>query len=173
MFRSERPHDAHRPTPRETAEEWGGRIAAVRDAPPDWFLLVGRQSTDHHLCHLDLDYHLGREFTAVVQTSRPLPPGHRIDSRTTPESQLANFLANSGRSTFDPRTEPFPAFEGSGTGLLRLDGAPVRVEVHHGHGCRSALIPELPGQAGYVIVTAFDEYWDAASDLVLRPPTTF
>ncbi|MER7843635.1 hypothetical protein ABTZ03_06760 [Kitasatospora sp. NPDC096077] len=173
MFRSDRPRHFHRPTPRETAEEWGGRIAAVRDAPSDWFFLVGRQSTNDYLCHLDLNYHLGREFIAIVQTSRPLPAVHRISSTTTPESQLDNFLINSDRFDFDPRNGRLPVVDGTSTGELRLDGTPVPVEIQHGSGCRSALIPELPGQSGYVIVTAPDEHWEALSDLVLRAPTTF
>lgn len=173
MFRSDRPRQFHLPTPRETAEEWGGRIAAVRDAPPDWFFLVGRQSTDHYLCHININYHQDREFLASVQTSRPLPPEHRIRSFTTPESELANFLANSDRFDFDPRTGRRPAVERTSAGELRLDGTPVPAEIHHSLGCRSALVPELPGQPGYLIVTAPDEHWEAVTDLVLRPPTTF
>ncbi|MEU4119663.1 hypothetical protein AB0F71_34845 [Kitasatospora sp. NPDC028055] len=176
MFYSDRPHDAHRrhrPTPRGTAEEWGGRIATVRETPPAWFFLVGRQSTNGYLCHIDLNYHRGREFLAIVQTSRPLPPEHRIGSVTTPQSQLANFLANSDRFDYDPRTGQLPAVERTSTDVLRLDGTPVPVEIHHGLGCRSALIPALPDQSGYVIVTAPDEHWEAVTELVLRPPTTF
>ncbi|MFF9642534.1 hypothetical protein [Kitasatospora aureofaciens] len=50
---------------------------------------------------------------------------------------------------------------------------PVAVETHHSTGGRSALIPELPGRQGYVIVTAPDEHWDAVTDPVLRLPTDF
>ncbi|GHF41370.1 hypothetical protein GCM10018790_18760 [Kitasatospora xanthocidica] len=171
MYRDDRPRELRIPTDRETAEEWGERIAVLRDAPPGWFVLLGRQSTNDYLCHLDLDYHLGREFIAIVQTSRPLPPVHRIGSVTTPESQLGNFLANSGR--IDPRTMLGPLDTVTSTGELRLDGTPTPVEIHHSHGCRSALLPRLPSQQGYVIVTAPDEHWPAVTDLALASPSAF
>ncbi|MDH6709415.1 hypothetical protein P3T27_006161 [Kitasatospora sp. MAA19] len=171
MFRSNRPRTFHLPTPRETAEEWSERIAVLRDAPPGWFVLLGRMASDGYLCHLDLNYHLDREFVAIVQTSRPVPDSHRVKSVTTPESQLANFLANSDR--IDPRAPWTPLDSGPTTGELRLNGERVPVEVLHSHGCRSALVPQLPGQDGYVIVTAPDEHWDTVLDLVLQPPTAF
>ncbi|MFF0415173.1 hypothetical protein ACFYUY_32630 [Kitasatospora sp. NPDC004745] len=171
MFRSDRPHDRHDrhvPADRQTAEEWGGRIAVLRDPPPGWFALLGRQSSDGHLCHLDLNYHLGRELVAIVQTSRPVPEHHRVKSSTTPESQLSNFLGNSDR--LDPSVGPAPIDAPPTPGLVRLDGEAVPVEVQHSLGCLSALVPRLPGQQGYVIVTAPAEHWAAVTDLVLRRP---
>ncbi|MEV7930112.1 MULTISPECIES: hypothetical protein [unclassified Kitasatospora] len=172
MFRSSEPRKFHIPTDRETAEEWGGRIAVLRDAPPEWFVLLGRMGSDGYLCHVDLNYHLKRELIAIVQTSRPVPDGFRVKSLTTPGSQLFNFLGNSGR--IDPRHHLGPLDpESISAGEIRLDGEPVPVEIHHSHGCRSALIPRLPGQEGYVIVTAPDEHWTSVLDLLLQPPSAF
>ncbi|MFD8703949.1 hypothetical protein ACFV1W_15220 [Kitasatospora sp. NPDC059648] len=50
---------------------------------------------------------------------------------------------------------------------------PAPVEIHHSRGCHSALIPELPGRQGHVIVTAPDEHRDAVADPALHPPADF
>ncbi|MEU6971669.1 hypothetical protein AB0A71_28820 [Kitasatospora aureofaciens] len=86
-----------------------------------------------------------------------------------------NFLANSDRFDFDPRTGPISAPPGGPptTGELRPGGVPVAVGLRHSTGCRSALIPELPGRQGHVIATAPDEHGDAVTDPVLRPPADF
>ncbi|MGW3232396.1 hypothetical protein [Kitasatospora sp. NPDC001095] len=171
MFRDTRPRGIRIPTHRETAEAWGEQVAALRGAPPGWSFLLGRLSSDGYLCHLDLNYHLDGELVAVVQTSRPVPVGHRVGSLTTPQSQLSTFLANSDR--LDPRTHLAPLDGPPTPGEILLHGVPVPVEVHHSHGCRSALLPRLPSQQGYVIVTATTEHWAAATDLALRPPAAF
>ncbi|MFE4356286.1 hypothetical protein ACFU7Z_12725 [Kitasatospora sp. NPDC057518] len=171
LFRDTRPHGIRIPTHRETAEEWGEQIAVLRDAPRGWRFLLGRLSSDGYLCHLDLNYHLDGELVAVVQTSRPVPSGHRVGSLTTPQSQLSTFLANSDR--LDPRIHLAPPDGPPTPGEVRLHGVPVPVEVHRSHGCRSALISRLPSQPGYAIVTAATEHWDTATDLALRPPAAF
>ncbi|MBD0670119.1 hypothetical protein [Streptomyces sp. CBMA156] len=171
MFRDTRPRSIHIPTHRETADEWGEQIAALRAAPPGWFFLLGRLSSDGYLCHLDLNYHLDGELVAVVQTSRPVPPGHRVGSLTTPQSQLSTFLANSSR--LDPRTQLAPLDGPPTPGEVLLHGVPVPVEVHRSHGCLSATVPRLPSQQGYVIVTATAAHWATATDLALRSPTAF
>ncbi|MGA5822429.1 hypothetical protein ACPC54_31755 [Kitasatospora sp. NPDC094028] len=172
MFRStSRPRDFHVPTHRETADEWGGRIAVPRAVPPDWFLLLGRMSSDGYLCHLDLNYHLDREFTAIVQTSRPVPEHFRVKSHTTPRTQLATYLTNSDRLPY--RAAIAPLATTTSRGEVHLDGTPVPVEIHHAHDCRSAAIPHVPGQPGYLIVTAPDEHWTAVTDLVLQTPDAF
>ncbi|MFE4518328.1 hypothetical protein ACFRMQ_29590 [Kitasatospora sp. NPDC056783] len=171
MFRDTRPRGLRIPTHRETAEEWGEQIAALREAPRGWVFLLGRLASDGYLCHLDLNYHLDGELVAVVQTSRPVPAGHRVGSLTTPQSQLSTFLANSDR--LDLRTEIAPLDGPPTPGQVLLHGVPVPVEVHRSHGCRSAVIPRLPSQPGYVIVTAAAEHWATATDLALRPPAAF
>ncbi|MER7753139.1 hypothetical protein [Kitasatospora sp. NPDC097643] len=172
MFRSSSPRDFHIPTDRETAEEFGRAIAAARNTPPDWFFLLGRQGTDGFLSHLDVRYHQGREFVACVQTSRPLPESFRVRSCTTPESELLNFLGNSDR--IDLSSFVFTDLATTRISRdIRLNGLRIPVTVHHAHGCGSALLPQLPGQDGQVIVTAPDEHWGAVADLVLRPPAAF
>ncbi|WP_316527208.1 hypothetical protein [Kitasatospora brasiliensis] len=171
MFRDTRPRDIHIPTHRETAEQWGEQIAALRESPRGWLFLMGRLASDGYLCHLDLNYHLDGELVAVVQTSRPVPTGHRVGSLTTPQSQLSTFLAHSDR--LDPHTRLAPLDGPPTPGRVLLHGVPVPVEVHHSHGCRSALIPLPPSRSGYVIVTASAEHWATATDLALRPPSAF
>ncbi|MFD8751294.1 hypothetical protein ACFV0O_09990 [Kitasatospora sp. NPDC059577] len=58
-------------------------------------------------------------------------------------------------------------------GVLRLDRAPTAVEVHHGPGCRSALLPRLPYQPGHAIVTAPDEHWAAVTEHAFPSPSAF
>nr|BFD93659.1 hypothetical protein KitaXyl93_50190 [Kitasatospora sp. Xyl93] len=171
MFHDTRPRGIRIPSHRETAEEWGEQVAALRAAPPGWSFLLGRLSSDGFLCHLDLNYHLDGEPVAVVQTSRPVPAGHWVGSLTTPQSQLATFLATSGR--LDPRTHLAPPDGPPTPGEVLLHGVPVPVEVHHSQGCRSALIPLPPSQRGYAIVTAGAAHWATATDLALRPPAAF
>ncbi|MFG3229224.1 hypothetical protein ACGF07_31180 [Kitasatospora sp. NPDC048194] len=168
MIHSPGPPPSHVPTDRQTAAEWTGRIAVLRATPPGWFFLLGRQSTDDHLCRLDLDYHLGRDFVAIVQTSRPVPDHFRVTSDTTPQSQLTNYLANSGR--IDHRAMLAPLATTTSRGAIRVDGTAVPVEIHHSHGCRSAAVHRLPDQPGHLVVTAPDERWAAVTDLALRPP---
>ncbi|MFJ9697534.1 hypothetical protein [Kitasatospora sp. NPDC101183] len=168
------PPDLHVPTHREIADEWGGPIAVLASAPEEWFTLLGRMSSDGYLCHLDVNYHLDREFVAVVQTSRPVPEHHRVKSLTSPETQLHTYLANSDRLDREAVRAGSRTLDCTTTrGAVRLDGTPVPVEVHRAHGCSSALLPEIPDHQGYVIVTAPDELWEIAIDLILRPPTSF
>lgn len=174
MFRRPGPPPRHLPTHRETADEWDGRIAVLSSTPAGWSTLLGRMSSDGYLCHLDVNYHREREFVVIVQTSRPVPGHHRAGSLTTPQSQLHTYLANSDRlDGLAPRTGAGALNTTTTRGVVHLDGAAVPVEVHHAHGASSALVPELPGRHGYVIVTAADEHWAVATDLTLRPPTAF
>ncbi|WP_031078466.1 hypothetical protein [Streptomyces sp. NRRL WC-3742] len=175
MFRRPGPPPHRVPTHRESADEWGERIAVLSSTPTGWFPLLGRMSNDDYLCHLDVNYHLEREFVAIVQTSRPVPEHHRVKSFTSPQSQLLTYLANSDRVSHSAIRDGFGAPLDTTTtrGVVRLDGTDIPVEVHHSHGASSALVPEIPGQHGCLIVTAADEHWAVATDLILRPPTAF
>ncbi|MGW2252980.1 hypothetical protein ACWCXH_22665 [Kitasatospora sp. NPDC001660] len=153
---------------REIAEEWGGPIAVVRNAPPEWRVTLGSGSSDGFLCHLDVNYHQDRELVAIVQSSRLVPASHRVRPVSTPESQLWTFLADSGR------IEPTSADFGMPTAYIGRDihfnGLRFPVHVHQAHGCSSTLIPQLPDRERYIIVTAPDEHWATVTDLVLCPP---
>lgn len=155
---------------REIADEWDAPVAVLKSPPATWTPLTGRQSSDGFLCRVDVHYHHGRDLVATVQTARPLPAHHRVRSDTTPKSELWVFLANSGR--IEPEPPDFDITGGYTSRDIEFDGVTFPVHVHQAHGCSSARIPLLRLDGGHVIVTAVDEHWATATDLVLRHPTS-
>ncbi|MGV9269821.1 hypothetical protein ACWDRR_34805 [Kitasatospora sp. NPDC003701] len=153
---------------REAVEEFGEPVAVLRDAPPGWFTLLGQQRSDRFLHCLDVNYHGGTELVAIVQTSRPLPEGHRVKPLSTPASELWVFLANAERIPRGIFPEDLAPVRRDV--VVRVDGVAVRVDGHGSHGCTSAALPRGTGQ---VVVTAPDAHWAVAADLVLRRSAGF
>ncbi|MFF9645363.1 hypothetical protein [Kitasatospora aureofaciens] len=83
--------------------------------------LVGRQSTDGVLCHLDLQYYEDRTNLVQVTTHRPLPDHIRVRSAFDLESLLDVFLANA------VATGPIhlPGEPAEGPGHLIVDGTAI------------------------------------------------
>ncbi|WP_459651407.1 hypothetical protein [Kitasatospora sp. Ki12] len=110
------------PTWQETLRAFGHRVAALEEPRPGWHRLVGRQSTDGVLHHLDLQYYEDRTNLVQVTSHRPLPDHIRARSAFDLESLLDVFLANaSATGPIDLPGEP----EEEGPGQLIVDGTVI------------------------------------------------
>ncbi|MFB7911954.1 hypothetical protein ACFC1T_36525 [Kitasatospora sp. NPDC056076] len=109
------------PTWQETLQAFGHRVAALEEPRPGWHRLVGRQSTDGVLHHLDLQYHEERTNLVQVTTQRPLPDHIRARSSFDLGSLLDVFLANAcAAGPIDLPGEPE-----EGPGQLIVDGTVI------------------------------------------------
>ncbi|MFE2411072.1 hypothetical protein ACFXDE_22270 [Kitasatospora sp. NPDC059408] len=154
---------------RNVVAEWDAPIADLRDRPPGWIPIYSGQESDGCLWCIDVNYHRhGHGLAATVQTARPLSEHHRMHPNTTPETELWTFLANSGR--IEPVPPDFDITTGYTSRDIEFEGLTFPVHVHRAHGCSSARFPLALLDGGYVIVTAVDEHWATATDLVLRHP---
>ncbi|MEV6978134.1 hypothetical protein [Kitasatospora sp. NPDC093806] len=167
MFRSDPPPGFRIPTDRETALAFGEEVAVLRDAPADWGVTMGRQSSNGFVCQIDVDYHLSDgESVATVSTYRP-PPGPVRPQLLDAEQELWNFLANSGRSTEPFAGTPYLSRE------LRLGSLDLPVHVHEREDCFSAWLPRLPHETGCIVLAGVSAYWPMLAALVLRAPADF
>ncbi|MEV7022887.1 hypothetical protein [Kitasatospora sp. NPDC093558] len=146
------------------ADEWDVPFATLRNRPTEWIPVHTSQEFDGFLWCLDLNYYnSGR--TVTIQTARPLPGHERVGPGSTPESELWKFIADSHR--IGPVPPDFDVTTGYTGQDIEFEGVSFPVHVHQAHGCSSTRIPLLV-DGGSVIVTAADEHWATATDLVLN-----